>query len=160
MKAKIKKILLNLDDIIAIGSVSLIVLCTVFGVFMRYVVGNPLKWTEEVSLALVVWFVFFGASSAMKRDQHISIDFFVSLVPKKIRRYIDVFVIIVNFIVLTIFSILGFQLSMKAGMKITPILKLPYTYIDIAITFGSILMVVNLIMKLISTKDNFKCKEE
>ncbi|MGE4282084.1 MAG: TRAP transporter small permease [Clostridia bacterium] len=160
MKQRLKSILLNFDDILAGISLAVIVIITVIGVFMRYVVGNPLAWTEEVSLALIVWFVFLGASSAMKRRAHISIDFFVAMLPRKLRIVSDVIVIIANFIVLSFLVVFGYQLTMQAGVKLTPILRLPYTYIDIAVPLGSALMLVSLIRRSINLKDYYKREKE
>src|SRR5690554_8231403 len=109
MKEKLKSIIFNLDDIIAGVFLSALVVVTAIKMFMRYVAGDPLKWTEEVSLALIVWVVFLGASSVMKRNSHISIDFFVDFLPQKVRKYFDGLVIIVNLIVLGYLVILGYR---------------------------------------------------
>lgn len=161
MRQNLKSILFNLDDILAGVSLSLIVVVTVLGVFMRYALGAPLVWTEEVSLALVVWFVFLGASSAMKRHAHISIDFFVSLLPKRLKKYSEILIAIINFIVLIIITILGIQLAMQAGMKITPVLKISYTIIDIAVPLGAIMMIISLTVRLINDiKNGFSQEKE
>src|SRR5690554_3818317 len=150
MKEKLKSIIFNLDDIIAGVFLFALVVVTAIGVFMRYVAGDPLKWTEEVSLALIVWVVFLGASSVMKRNSHISIDFFVDFLPQKVRKYFDGLVIIVNLIVLGYLVILGYQLSMQAGVKFTAVLMMPYTYIDIAVPIGGALMMFSLLRRSIA----------
>jgi TRAP-type C4-dicarboxylate transport system permease small subunit len=152
MKEKLKSIILNLDDIIAGICVSFLVLITVYGVVMRYVIGKPLQWTEEVSLALIVWVVFIGASSAMKRASHISIDFFVDMVPQNVRKFFDGLVILINLAVVIYIIVLGYQLAMQAGGKLTAVLLMPYTYIDISAPIGGVMMLLTLVRKLFNPK--------
>lgn len=52
-----------------------IVALTVLQVFMRYVMNDPLRWTEEVARLLLVWAVFLGAGAATKHNAHIRVDF-------------------------------------------------------------------------------------
>lgn len=40
----------------------------------RYLIGDPLSWTEEVARHLFVWMVFLGASGAVRSRSHIAID--------------------------------------------------------------------------------------
>lgn len=147
-KLTIKKVLLNIDDILASILVSVLILMTVTGVFMRYVLNNPLKWTEEASLALFVWFTLLGASSAMKKKLHISIDFFVEMLPEKFQKYVGFLVTIINFVVLSIIGILGYQLTLQASLKITPVLRVPYTYIYSAVPVGCVLMIISLALRV------------
>ena len=148
MLRKLKSVILNIDDILAGISVSLIVLITVIAVFARYVIGKPIQWTEEVSLGLFVWFIMLGASSAMKINANISIDILVDLLPLRFRKYINIFVAVISFVTLSFIIVSGFLLAKQAGLKITPLLAVPYTYIDIAIPVGGIMMLFHLIRRI------------
>ncbi len=51
-----------------------IVLLAVMQVFNRYVMDNPLNWTEEVARLLLIWAVFLGAAAGVKRNGHLRVD--------------------------------------------------------------------------------------
>ncbi len=127
---RLKHVLAHLDDHLAMLTLVVIVLITVAGVFMRYVVGEPFKWTEEVLKALVVWFTFLGASSAMRRSEHISIDVLVRRLPQGLRYAFVLLRMVVMTTVLVFLFVWGIQLLWIAWFKITPILHIRYTFID------------------------------
>ena len=138
-----KKFLADLDDWIAVIFTSLIILVTVSGVFMRYFVNDPLQWMEEVTVLLFVWSIMMGASSALKHRGHISIDVFVVRFPRALQISIKFLNHLVTLFVLVSLAVLGYQLAMKAGEKITPMLSIPYTYIDIAVPVGAGWMILH-----------------
>ena len=57
---KIGNLLRNADVLAACGALVLLVGVTFFGVIMRYCLGDPFVWQEEVQLALIIWVVFLG----------------------------------------------------------------------------------------------------
>lgn len=150
MGGRIKKFMLNLDDFVSAISVVLIVIITVAGVFMRFVMHDPLKWTEEATLALFVCLTFMGASSVMKQDGHVSIDILVEKAPKSVQKWLLGFkYFVVLLLLIVIFIILGSQLALNAWDKITPILRIRYTFIDLAIPLGGFLAAIHIIRLMI-----------
>lgn len=127
---RLKRSLRYLDDHLAMATLAVIVVITIVGVFMRYVVGEPLKWTEEVSKALVVWFTFLGASTVMRNDGHTSIDVLVTRLPQRLRYAFMLFRMVVMTTVLVFLVVWGIQLLFIAWFKITPTLHIRYSFID------------------------------
>ena len=144
----IRKLLVNLDDILACLALTAIVAVTVLAVVMRYLVHAPLPWVEELQLALYLWAIMLGAVSAMKRRKHVGIDVFVNLLPAGARRLMLYWNDALSVIVLLSFGWLGLLLAEGAGEKITPILGVRYRWIDMAIPIGSLLMVLQLVVNL------------
>lgn len=58
MLGKVEKIVAIIDESCFCVSASVLSLLTVVAAFMRYVVGKPIMWTEEIQMVLVVWTVF------------------------------------------------------------------------------------------------------
>ena len=54
-------------------------------VITRYVLNDPLAWTEEVSRHMFVWMVFFGASGAIRDRTHIAVDLVSAKLPPRTR---------------------------------------------------------------------------
>ena len=50
-------------------------------VFTRYVLNDPLTWTEEVARYLMVWVCFLGSAMALKYGEHISVSFIQERLP-------------------------------------------------------------------------------
>ena len=144
MTRLLKRTLGHLDDHLAMLTLVVIVLITVAGVFMRYVVGEPFKWTEEVSKAMVVWFTFLGASTVMRTDGHVSIDVLVRRLPRRLRYAMALFRMIVMTTVLVFLAVWGTMLLFIAWFKITPILHVRYTFIDLIVPCTAVAMLVHL----------------
>ena len=57
------------------------------GVFMRYVMNNPLSWPEPAAVVMMVMFSFLGGAAIYRANVHIAVEAllnFVSLKTKKI----------------------------------------------------------------------------
>lgn len=137
----LKKWFLNIDDVIASIVLIGVVLVTIVNVIFRFIFNSPILWAEEVAIAFYVWLVFVGASSTMKRDGHIGIDFFVEKMPygvRKILKYVRLFVM--YFVIIYVFIYLGIKLTAQAGLKITPALGISYQWIDVAVPIGGVFL--------------------
>lgn len=57
-------------------------------VFTRYLFNFTFRWSDEVALLMMIWFGFLGMALGVKNSVHLSIEFFMSLFPKKQQKYI------------------------------------------------------------------------
>ncbi|MET3504716.1 TRAP transporter small permease [Halalkalibacter oceani] len=128
-----------LDDGIATFALSAIILLTGTHVFSRYVLNHPLPWVEEVTIGLFVWFVYIGISSAMKRNSHVGVDYFVNKMPRPL-RIISLFIraAAIYYVLFYIFIYLGMDFTMQASSKLTPILGISYQAINIAVPIAGL----------------------
>ena len=89
----------------------IMVIAVTYQVVMRYVFNNTPPWTEEVSLILMAWFVYFGVVIGFKENLHIGVTFIVEKFPKKMIFAIE---ILNNFLILglsALFLHFGFSLA-------------------------------------------------
>ena len=112
-------------------------------VFMRYVLDAPWGWVEEVTIFIFVWLIMFGAASVTLQEGHCSIDVLARKLPPFPRKILDIIVNIIVIITLLLMIWYGAELTLSAGGKLTPMLGIPYSYIDAAIPVGSFLMLLN-----------------
>ena len=75
----------NLDLAIACVALCVLIVVTFGGVVMRYLVGSPLIWAEEVQLMCFMWMTFFGAGAAFRYGSHVAVEIVVEQLPKKIQ---------------------------------------------------------------------------
>lgn len=69
------------------GSMALVVIC---GVIARYVMQNPMVWTEEISRALMIWVAFLGISISVRRRSHIGVELIISKLPIPWQRFFKI----------------------------------------------------------------------
>lgn len=159
MRKRCKKLLYNADEYLAALCAVSLVAVTLMGVFMRYVLSNPIKWTEEVSLGLFVWYIFLGASSAVKKNLNITIEFVVELFPKKVQDVIAIFSYLLTYAVMTVMVVIGIRFCIQTQLKITPVLRLPYTVIASALPVGFGLMMIHQTIQLVRGWHSKKSEE-
>ncbi len=58
------------------------------GVAMRYAVGQPLPWSDEVCVVLLLWSTFWAASFVVRLDEHVTFGILYEAAPLGGRRLI------------------------------------------------------------------------
>ena len=74
-----------------VTGVMLVVLTVIFGwlVFGRYVLNATPTWVEQVSLLLIVYIGFLGASVGVHRKTHLGVAVFREISPRPVQRLFD-----------------------------------------------------------------------
>jgi C4-dicarboxylate transporter DctQ subunit len=111
-------------------------------VVLRYVFLAPISWAEEVSLYLMVWIVFVGASVAARTRGHIAVDLLPLVLSPANRRRLAM---AVSALVLTFLAVFGYYsglhtLRVHASGQVTPVLVAPMWLTYLAMPVGSALM--------------------
>lgn len=121
-------------------------------VFLRYTVSSPIVWSEEISLALFTIMTFIGMSSAMKRNSHVGIDYFIRKLPKKISNILlKINYIIVISTLIIVFIYLGFLTAWNSSTS-TPVLRINYKWILLSMPIGGVLTFSHFVLGLIKSK--------
>jgi TRAP-type C4-dicarboxylate transport system permease small subunit len=124
-----------------IGFLLLIMLLAVLGqVFFRYVLGTPLRWTEELSRYSYVWLTFIGGAYAIKRRSHICLLYFVQ---KQVARLLS------NVLVFAMFVYVfpsGLRFTLSMYRVLSPALEIPMAFLYLAVILGILLMLFRLVM--------------
>lgn len=139
------QLLCNLDIVVASVVLCILIALTILGVIMRYVVGQPLTWLEEVQLACMVWIVFAAGGAAFRTGNHVAIEMLVDQFPKKLQRVTAIFVSVVVVLVLgyLFYQSIGFiGMFLKSGRS-TSMLKIPYALIYGIAPVSYVLMVIS-----------------
>lgn len=120
----------------------LLVTLTVTAVIFRFLLNNPIQWTEEVQMILVVWCVFFGGSIAIREKGEIAVDIFFDAMPKGLKKVCGVVIWIL--VAIAIAGITKLQLDrvrdlLAADLR-TSVLKIPSALEYIVVVFACCLM--------------------
>lgn len=132
----IDRILTKFEDIVTVFCFIAMTVVTLLGVAFRDI--KPLIWAEEVSRYFMIWGIFIGLSIVTRKKAQLGIDILVSVVPEKLQKalnYISHIVLIITYIILFIISINFVMGAAKTG-QLTPITRIPYTYVYLALPVG------------------------
>ncbi|MHA6690965.1 TRAP transporter small permease [Devosia sp. A449] len=123
-----------------LAAVPLLVLVGIanYAVVMRYAVGQPVHWSEEVSGLLMIWIVMFGAIAAERDGQHLTISLLTDAMPKRARLLVNAIVASASVAVILYVGWIGLQLALSVQFKVTSILRISWLWIDIAIPVGAV----------------------
>jgi TRAP-type C4-dicarboxylate transport system permease small subunit len=121
---------------------------TFLQVFTRYVLNDPLYWSEELSRYIFVWLTFLGIGIAAHRRSEMSVSFFVNLAPKRTQLLIEIIVTILVTAFLGIAIIEGFTLAIESYDLPSIALEIPWTYIYMSVPVGLSLLILQYISRL------------
>ena len=139
---KIYDFVRKVDNFFGMAAMAFIILLACANVFMRYIVGKPWGWVEEVTVFTFVWLTMLGASAVVHVEGHCSIDVLVRRFSSKWQRIMSIvgdLIVLATLILLIYFGIL---LTIKGQTKLTPILGIPYSYVDASIPVSCSLMLM------------------
>jgi TRAP-type C4-dicarboxylate transport system permease small subunit len=123
-----------------------------WGVFSRFVLAEPSRWTEELATFLLTWVALLGAAVGFSRQQHLGVDVLVNLLDPAARRLVA---IVVQFLIL-LFSCAvmlwgGYVLvseTLSSGQT-TPALGLRMGYVYLAVPISGLFIVLFTMEQLI-----------
>ncbi len=135
------------------GGLIMLALCLSFySVAARYIFHWSLDWSDEISVYMVVWSVFFGASSLMKKDEHVRVDLFIQRVSERRQNILHFYhgILAIAFLVVVTYG--GCVLIQKAYQtQITSesYLKFPMYLPYLIMPLGGALLSVRMIERLV-----------
>jgi tripartite ATP-independent transporter DctM subunit len=118
------------------------------GVFTRYVLGNPLVWSDELATIIFLWLAMLGSVVAYRRGEHISLSVLVRRASPRTRRVLETIgsVVTAVFVVELIPATLKF--FKQEQIDVTPALGIPQSYVVLAIIVGLLLILVLALLRL------------
>lgn len=112
-------------------------------VWYRFVLNNPLSWSEEASRYLFVWISFMGAAAGVRYQVHLGIDLMEKILPAGSYR---IAVIIVNLIIQVFLLMIiywGFKILGVIQFQESPSMHISMRYPYMAVPVGAIFMFIN-----------------
>jgi tripartite ATP-independent transporter DctM subunit len=82
-------LLLVLVDAVAATLLAADLIVVSLSVFYRYVLAAPIEWADDVARGLMVAMAFFGAASALARNENAGVAFFVQKLGAQARRRVE-----------------------------------------------------------------------
>lgn len=120
----------------------------VAGTFWRYVLGDPLLWTEEAARYLMIWIALIGASVCIRHGEHVRVEMLVRLLPGVLRKAVDVVVALLILVFLAVLVWIGGGMAVEAMRQVSPALGVPMAVPLAVIPLSGALMALQLILRL------------
>lgn len=130
-----------------------VVIMNLAQIFFRYVLVDPLSWSEETMRYSTTWMVLLAGSAAVFRGEHMEISLFDNLRSPGLRRLIRYLVLlcVAGFCILLIWE--GFPAAIQNMKQVSPATRIPMIIPYMAIPVGATLMLVKVICLMILPED-------
>jgi TRAP-type C4-dicarboxylate transport system permease small subunit len=119
------------------------------GVIARYVMQNPISWSEEVARFFMNWMALLGVSIALRRHSHLSLLYFVSKTPIIVQRIAKLLSDCLILVFLFFLSFSGIKMVIAAKIQIEPTTGIPMNYPLLCVPICGILAVIQVIFQII-----------
>ncbi|MBN1831095.1 MAG: TRAP transporter small permease [Deltaproteobacteria bacterium] len=124
-----------------------------YGVIRRYVFNSPEPYSYEMSMMFLLWTFVLALAYLEKLDSHLRVDFFVALLPKKIRSFIlNVIGPLAGLVFCAILTWEGWTVAMyslETEEKSMSIWAVPLFPVKIVVPIGYGLLCVVLLLKIV-----------
>lgn len=144
----VRRFLNNIEEIAAGAGLVLVMAITAYNIFNRYVLEQSAVWAPELAGILYAWVVFLGASAAWKRNMHIGIDVIVRHLPPRGRQSIRILSDMVLIAFLAYTTYLAVSITISAQTRVSPVMRVPYSYVYASAAIGFALMLVRRMLSL------------
>lgn len=144
----------------ALAAVLVVVLCLVVGaeVVLRYVLTNPLSWTEEFSTIVFAYVTMLGSSIALKRGEHFAVELFRPYLGAAAARAMRTIVLAVVAGISVYLVYYGSIFAMRNHIVTTPAMHWPRSIPYAAIPFGGALMLARSLQLLVRLRQGGEVK--
>nr|WP_321446092.1 TRAP transporter small permease [uncultured Cohaesibacter sp.] len=122
---------------------TILVICVVWQVVSRFILGTPSTTTDEIARFLFMWVAFMGAAYTLGQKRHLAIDIVSLWLEGKSLRNVRILVyVIVAAFASVVMTYGGWQLMMKTldSGQVTPALRIPMGYVYGAIPVAGVTM--------------------
>lgn len=156
---KLKKILLNLDQILMAAAMAVVCILLMVQVFFRYVLNSPLIWSEECARYTFVWIVMLGLGYNVRTGNNISVSLLTSHLPKTAQKVLDFVtdLVVAGVYICCLPPILQY-LSMQSRIKSTA-MRMPMGLLAVSVLIGVASMILQLLLKAVRTAKSIRAEK-
>ncbi len=111
-------------------------------IVLRFAFDTGISWAEELARYCFVWLVLLGSAVAMRRGRHMKIDFFINLMPIRLKIVIETVLNISLIIFLLVVVNYGSQLTVMVNKQLSTGLEMRMSIPYLAIPVGCSLILL------------------
>lgn len=146
MKQTIQNGLATFEGVVAGCAMVTMASCMMLQVSARFLFNIALPWTDEVAMFAFVWAALMGVALAANLGGLHRIDMLVRRFPPILRRSCLLLVFALSIATLWVLIYYGVELVEVVHRQRSSILKVPMSYIYVAVPFASFLMMLSMLL--------------
>jgi tripartite ATP-independent transporter DctM subunit len=123
------------------------------GVVARYVLRQPLIWSDELASILFLWLAMLGAAVAFRRSEHMRMTAVVGSAGPRLRAYLDLVATCAALAFLLLIVWPAYQYAYEESFITTPALQIQNTWRAAALPVGTGLMALFALLRLARVSD-------
>jgi len=138
----------KIEKLFCVISISAIVILVILQIFMRYVTGNSLAWSEELTSWFFLWMAWLGISANYVNNEHISVGGITYLFKSRYAQYFfRLLVSVGSLLFLGFLAYNTYATMMKPFIwnQSSVVLGLPVSILYLSVLFGCVLSMIRLI---------------
>lgn len=118
---------------------------------MRFTFRKTPAWTQELAQFIQVYFVYLGASYAIKKNAHIRLTFVTKILTKRLHNAFDILshLFFIIFCIILIYWSIPLCWNIKSFNQVSAAMQIPMFIPYLALPMGGILMAMRLVQKII-----------
>lgn len=127
----------------------MMILIVLMGTFFRYILNNPLLWTDELARYLMIWMALIAASISIKRREHVGIKLIINRLPPLLQKIVTFITQIFMAYFLYILTREGYMAALRARTQISPALKITMFWPLLSVPLAGFFCLIQLILQMI-----------
>lgn len=134
--------LVRITEHVSAALLLIVVLCNTAQIFFRYVLDDPLSFTDETMRYCMAWVTFLAGSGLVFRREHMGVSPFDDPRLGMVHSVVRAVVLIAIVTYAAIFTWNGFPLALRNASQLSPSAQIPMIYPYIAIPVGGLLVII------------------
>lgn len=137
---------------ICVTLMTVLVVCVVWQVFSRYVLGAPSTSTDELARFLFIWVSLLGAAFTLGQKKHLAMDFMLLVLEGKKRATLNIVITLIGLFFAVVIMLIGgggLVLKTLSHGQVSPVLGWQMGWVYSAIPISGACMVVYLLRDLL-----------
>ena len=139
-------LLAKAEAVVLVLLVAVMTLIVFLQVVYRYVLIQPLHWSEELARYLFIWLSILGATLGLQKRGHFGLDFFYRMLPDKERRFLQFLIHLLVGGVILVILIQGVKLVRATLLQKSPAMEISMGWAYACLPVGAALMVIHLVV--------------
>jgi TRAP-type C4-dicarboxylate transport system permease small subunit len=133
------------EEIFLAATHAIVAALVIAAVFFRYVLSDPLVWSEEFIVIVFTWMLFIGLSSGFHVRMHLRIDALLVVLPERWRSLLGAIAVIATLLTLLALVWFGTQLTMTMYRSPTPMMRISSAWAISAVPVGAALSCIHIL---------------
>jgi len=133
------------EDIFLAVSHGIVATLIIAAVFFRYVISDPLVWSEEFVVIVFTWMLFIGLASGFRNRMHIRIDALLIALPHKGRVVFGTLAVAATLAILALLAWFGTTETLVMLETETPMMRISAAWAVSAVPVGAALSCLHIL---------------